>query len=69
MRLVQVTIPTGRRDAVVRTLDDEGVDYIVTDETGNREIAAVATFPLPQAAVEPVLERLREVGMSFEATE
>ena len=63
MRLVQVTIPTGRRDAVVRALDDEGIDYVVTDETGNREVAAVATFPLPQAAVEPVLERLRAVGI------
>jgi len=63
VRLVQVTIPTGRRDAVVRTLDDEGIDYVVTDETEDREVAAVATFPLPQAAVEPVLERLQEVGI------
>ena len=63
MRLVQVTIPTGRRDAVLRTLDDEGIDYVVTDETSNREVAAVATFPLPQAAVEPILERLQEAGI------
>jgi len=63
VRLVQVTIPTGRRDAVVRTLDDEGIDYVVTDETEDREVAAVATFPLPQAAVEPVLGRLQEVGI------
>jgi len=55
-------IPAGKRAAVIRALDDEGVDYVVTDETSGREYTAVATFPLPTAAVEPVLERLREVG-------
>ncbi|WP_424016048.1 TIGR00341 family protein [Halorubrum xinjiangense] len=56
-------IPAGKRAAVVRALDDEGVDYVVTDETSGREYTAVATFPLPTAAVEPVLDRLREVGI------
>ena len=63
MRLVQVMIPAGKRAAVVRALDDEGVDYVVTDETSGRKYTAVATFPLPTAAVEPVLERLREAGI------
>ncbi|MGM0447166.1 MAG: TIGR00341 family protein, partial [Methanobacteriota archaeon] len=44
-------------------LDEEGVDYVVTDETSGREYTAVATFPLPTAAVEPVLDRLREAGI------
>lgn len=56
-------IPAGKRAAVVRALDEEGVDYVVTDETSGREYTAVATFPLPTAAVEPVLERLREAGI------
>ena len=56
-------IPAGKRAAVVRALDDEGVDYVVTDETSGREYTAVATFPLPTAAVEPVLDRLREAGI------
>ncbi|OYR54231.1 TIGR00341 family protein [Halorubrum sp. Ea1] len=56
-------IPAGKRAAVVRALDDEGVDYVVTDETSGREYTAVATFPLPTAAVEPVLERLRKAGI------
>ncbi|GAA0716206.1 TIGR00341 family protein [Halorubrum trapanicum] len=56
-------IPAGKRAAVVRALDDEGVDYVVTDETSGREYTAVATFPLPRAAVEPVLDRLREAGI------
>jgi len=63
VRLVQVMIPAGKRAAVVRALDEEGVDYVVTDETSGREYTAVATFPLPTAAVEPVLERLREAGI------
>ena len=56
-------IPAGKRAAVVHALDEEGVDYVVTDETSGREYTAVATFPLPTAAVEPVLERLREAGI------
>ncbi|MDZ5812902.1 TIGR00341 family protein [Halorubrum sp. AD140] len=56
-------IPAGKRAAVVRALDEEGVDYVVTDETSGREYTAVATFAIPTAAVEPVLDRLREAGI------
>ena len=56
-------IPAGKRAAVVRALEEEGVDYVVTDETSNREYTGVAMFPLPKTAVEPVLERLREAGI------
>jgi len=63
VRLVQVTIPAGKRDAILRALDDEGIDYVVSDETSGREYTGVAYFPLPNEAVEPVLERLREVGV------
>jgi uncharacterized hydrophobic protein (TIGR00341 family) len=63
VRLVQVTIPAGKRDAILRALDDEGIDYVVNDETSGREYTGVAYFPLPSAAVEPVLARLREVGV------
>ncbi|MFB6232810.1 MAG: TIGR00341 family protein, partial [Haloarculaceae archaeon] len=67
MRLVQVTIPSGKREAVLGTLDDEEIDYVVTDETSGREYAAVAYFPLPKNAVEPVLAALREVGLGDDA--
>jgi len=63
VRLVQVTIPTGKRETVCRALDDEGVDYVLADETSGREYAAIAYIPLPTNAVEPVLERLREAGI------
>ena len=63
MRLVQVMIPAGKRAAVIRALDDRGIDYVITDETSGREFTAVATFPLPVAAVEPVLEELGDAGI------
>ena len=63
VRLVQVTIPAGKRDAVTRTLDEEEVDYVVTDETSNREYAAVVYVPLPTNGVEPILDSLREAGI------
>jgi uncharacterized hydrophobic protein (TIGR00341 family) len=60
-------VPPGKREAVLDALDDEGIDYVVTDETSNREYTASVSFPLPQAAVEPVLERLREAGLERDA--
>ncbi len=64
MRLVQITIPSGKRETLLAALDEEDVDYVVTDETSRREFAAVAYVPLPTNAVEPVLERLRDAGLS-----
>ncbi|WP_394338427.1 TIGR00341 family protein [Halopenitus persicus] len=66
MRLVQVMIPAGKRAAILDALDDEGIDYVVTDETSGRKYTGVVSFPLPTAAVEPVLDRLREAGIDEE---
>jgi len=63
VRLVQITIPSGKRETLLATLDDEGVDYVVSDETSGREFAAIVYIPLPTNAVEPVLEALREAGL------
>jgi uncharacterized hydrophobic protein (TIGR00341 family) len=67
VRLVEVMVPVGKRAAVVDALDDEGIDYVITDETSGRGYAAVVSFPLPTRAVEPVLDRLREAGVDDEA--
>ena len=67
MRLLQVTIPAGKREAIERALDDEGVDYVMTDETSGREYTAVAYVPVPTAAVETVLEELRAAGLDDES--
>jgi uncharacterized hydrophobic protein (TIGR00341 family) len=52
---------------VLSVLDDEGIDYVLTDETSGRRYIGVVYFPLPTSAVEPVLERLREVGLDDQA--
>jgi len=53
-------VPAGKRETVLAALDEEGVDYVVTDETSGREYNAVVSVPLPTGAVEPVLEAMRE---------
>lgn len=63
MRLVQVSIPAGKKEAVLSVLDEEGIDYVVTDETGGHRYVAVVCFPLPINAVEPILDDLRDVGL------
>ncbi|WP_423750816.1 TIGR00341 family protein [Salinirarus marinus] len=67
MRLVQVMVPTGKREALLRTLDDENIDYAVSDEVGSQEYTAVVWFPLPTEAVQPILERLYEAGFERDA--
>ncbi|WP_313693419.1 TIGR00341 family protein [Halorarum halobium] len=67
MRLVQVMVPAGKREAVLSALDEEGIDYVLSEETSGRDYTAVVSFPLPTAAVEPVLETLREAGIERDA--
>ena len=67
MRLVQVSIPAGKRDTVIRVLDDEGVDYMLTDETSGRQYTDIAYFPLPTNAVQPVLDKLADAGLGDDA--
>jgi uncharacterized hydrophobic protein (TIGR00341 family) len=59
VRLVQVMVPVGSREAVRDVLEAEEIDYVLTDETSDREFTAVVYFPLPPQAVEPVLDELR----------
>ncbi|WP_135826880.1 TIGR00341 family protein [Halorussus ruber] len=63
MRLVQVSIPAGKRELVSNVLEEEGVDYMLTDETSGREYTAIAYFPLPTAAVQPILDKLQDAGL------
>lgn len=63
MRLVQVLIPRGRREAVLHALDEAGIDYALSEEVGRAEYEAHVSFPLPTSAVEPVLSRLRDAGV------
>ncbi|MFC7202714.1 TIGR00341 family protein [Haloferax namakaokahaiae] len=63
MRLVHVLIPIGKTEAVLDELDAEGIDYAVSEEVGRGEYEAQVSFPVPTSAVEPVLTRLRNVGI------
>jgi len=53
-------IPTGKREAVLSVLDDNGIDYALSNEASGRRYTAVVSFPLPTNAVEPILDQLRE---------
>ena len=59
MRLVQLLLPPDSRDAILRALDDEEVDYVLL----SGEDETVVQFPLPTQAVEPILDELREAGL------
>jgi len=67
VRLVQATVPTGKREAVLAALDDEGIDYVVSDETSGGDYNAVVHFPIPTEGVEDALEALRSAGLSENA--
>jgi uncharacterized hydrophobic protein (TIGR00341 family) len=60
-------VPAGKRQTVLGVLDDEGIDYAVSDETSGREYTAIVSFPLPTSAVEPVLDSLRDAGLERES--
>lgn len=66
MRLVQVTIPAGKREQLLSVLDEEEIDYVVTDETSSRNYTAIVYFPLPANAVESVLDQIRTIGLGDE---
>ncbi|ELY49013.1 TIGR00341 family protein [Natronorubrum bangense] len=67
MRLVQLTIPTGKRQTILETLDERGIDYVMTDENSDRKYTAVVYFPLPASAVEPVLDEIQDAGIDDDA--
>ncbi|OAQ52245.1 hypothetical protein HTG_11530 [Natrinema mahii] len=68
MRYLEITVPEGKRRAVLDVLEDEGFDYVVSDETSGRGEAAVVRFPVPTQAVEPLLDRLERAGIGDEAS-
>lgn len=62
MRVIQIAVPSRRLEATTDVLDEEGIDYIVTDATGP-EGEPIVEFPIPRQAVEHVLDELRDVGV------
>lgn len=68
MRLIQLRISDDLRQRVVETLEERDIGHSITDEVGSDDDHVLITIPLPVAAVEPVLEELRAVGVDESTT-
>lgn len=62
MRQIKVVVPTVDLEDVRAILDDETIDYVVTQSATSEEDVLVE-FPLPTQAVEYILDRLRDAGI------
>lgn len=62
-----MTVPAGKREAVLGALDDEEIDYVVTDETSGREYTAIVYFPIPTEGVQDALDALDSAGLPEDA--
>lgn len=62
MRLVQIRVPDDVLDDILNTLDDANADYAIADGGADSK-ASIVYFPLPDGAVESMLDRLRENGL------
>ncbi|WP_433631792.1 TIGR00341 family protein [Halomicrococcus sp. NG-SE-24] len=65
MRVIQIEVSDNKIDTAKQTLNDEGIDYRITDiqdESGENLIE----FPIPRQAVEYVLDELREAGVGVD---
>lgn len=67
MRLVQLSVPVGKRTEVLTMLEAEEIDYVITDESGAGRYEAVVSFPLSVDDVERTVDQLDEVGIPEEA--
>jgi uncharacterized hydrophobic protein (TIGR00271 family) len=65
MRQVELLVPDDDRAAVLDTLDELGVDYVVTTETSD-DNASIVSLPLPTGAVDEVLGEIRDTGLDEE---
>lgn len=63
MRLLQIAVPLGKREAVERVVTEADVDYFLTDETSNRDFAAVVFVLAGPEDVESLTESLREINL------
>jgi len=64
VRLIQATVPEDVRPAVEEALNEAGIDYFATHETGTEEYEQVVYLSLPEEDVEDVLDDLYSAGLS-----
>lgn len=67
MRLAQIIVPAGEREHVQQLLDDNNIEYITTDEIGDRKYTSIIYVPLPTGTVEDVLDQIRETSLGEQA--
>jgi len=64
MRFIHALVSATARESVESTLDDEQIDYVLTQEADDGdESRYVVHFPLPAQAVDSVLETLYDAGL------
>jgi uncharacterized hydrophobic protein (TIGR00341 family) len=66
MRLVQLRVRNESQEHILETLDEANADYVVADEAADND-SSIVYFPLPDGAVDEMLDRLRENGLSEDA--
>lgn len=67
MRFVQVAVPAGKQADVTSALNEDDIDYAITEASGDDGYDAIVSFPLTEDAIEPTLNRLRKVGLTDDA--
>lgn len=67
MRLAQIIIPAGEREHIQSILDDNDLEYITTEEVGDRKYTSIIYVPLPTGTVEDVLDQIRETSLGEQA--
>ena len=64
MRLIQLAVPEDTAPDIETTLDEEGIDYYCTTEADRQKYDMIIHFSVETPDVEPILDRLYEVGLS-----
>lgn len=62
MRLIQIRVPNDSQDSVLNTLEDVNADYVIADEAADND-SSIVYFPLPEGAVDEMLNRLHNDGL------
>ncbi|WP_458189849.1 TIGR00341 family protein [Haladaptatus sp. NG-WS-4] len=62
MRLVRTLIKDEDKEAVLQVLDDQDIDYIVSKEASDRGEMVIVEFPVPEQALEVVLDDFQSAG-------
>ncbi|MFH5800463.1 TIGR00341 family protein [Haladaptatus sp. CMAA 1911] len=62
MRLVRTLIKDEDKEAVLQVLNDEDIDYIVSNEVSDRGEMVIVEFPVPEQALEVVLDKFQGAG-------